>query len=312
MPKPAGFFDPRNPAELPPKRLQKDMTEERGAGAEEGDEAEESAEEGERPGRKEEEDDDDDDDRSPLLSFANTDMAFAGDVMVAGSYHGFNVYRLVDGGPPELLSSVVCPGGQGDVSIVGDLLIMSVEQTRGTSTAGSRASMKTSARRALPRTSHPRHQRLDATGAGGRGPDLPRLAHPLGGLRPLGGPDASKIIVYNSGTSSVREEEELARLHRRVPPETTAPPCFASMSSRSRSTTRPRRASSIARRCSPIRKRAFLAGLWKGGDHGEKDDDDTQETGRPTSATTSPSFRSAGSPPAPARATASCSTSPIR
>jgi hypothetical protein len=26
---------------------------------------------------------------------------------------------------------VVCPGGQGDVSIVGDLLIMSVEQTRG-------------------------------------------------------------------------------------------------------------------------------------------------------------------------------------
>ena len=59
-------------------------------------------------------------------------MAFAGDVMVAGNYHGFNVYRLADeGGRPELLSSVVCPGGQGDVSIVGDLLIMSVEQTRG-------------------------------------------------------------------------------------------------------------------------------------------------------------------------------------
>jgi len=52
-------------------------------------------------------------------------------VLVAGNYHGFNVYRLVDGGLPELLSSIVCPGGQGDVSIVGDLLIMSVEQTRG-------------------------------------------------------------------------------------------------------------------------------------------------------------------------------------
>ena len=70
-------------------------------------------------------------DRSPLLSFSNTDMAFSRDVLVAGSYHGFNVYKLASDGLPDLLSSVVCPGGQGDVSIVGDLLIMSVEQTRG-------------------------------------------------------------------------------------------------------------------------------------------------------------------------------------
>ena len=58
-------------------------------------------------------------------------MAFSRDVLVAGSYHGFNVYKLAADGLPDLLSSVVCPGGQGDVSIVGDLLIMSVEQTRG-------------------------------------------------------------------------------------------------------------------------------------------------------------------------------------
>ena len=32
---------------------------------------------------------------------------------------------------PELISSVICPGGQGDVSIVEHLLIMSVEETRG-------------------------------------------------------------------------------------------------------------------------------------------------------------------------------------
>ena len=32
---------------------------------------------------------------------------------------------------PQLVTSVVCPGGQGDVSVVGNLLIMSVEQTRG-------------------------------------------------------------------------------------------------------------------------------------------------------------------------------------
>ena len=74
---------------------------------------------------------DDDDSRTPLLSFINTDIAFAGDVMGVGSYHGFNVFRLQEDGIPELLSSVVCPGGQGDVSIVDHLLFMSVEQTRG-------------------------------------------------------------------------------------------------------------------------------------------------------------------------------------
>ena len=41
-----------------------------------------------------EDEDDDEDGRWPLLSFANTDMAFAGDVLVVGNYHGFNIYRL--------------------------------------------------------------------------------------------------------------------------------------------------------------------------------------------------------------------------
>ena len=65
------------------------------------------------------------------MNFANTDMAFSGDLLAVGNYHGFNLYRLGAEGVPSLVSSVVCPGGQGDVSIVGDILIMSVEQTRG-------------------------------------------------------------------------------------------------------------------------------------------------------------------------------------
>src|SRR5690606_37255341 len=69
--------------------------------------------------------------RGSLLSFANTDMAFSGDLLVAGNYHGFNAYRLGEDGVPQLVSSTVCPGGQGDVSIAGDLLIMSVEDSRG-------------------------------------------------------------------------------------------------------------------------------------------------------------------------------------
>jgi len=113
MPNPAGFFDPKNPSGLPPI-IEKDDDD----GTTRGDDGQ-SLEDTQWGSR------------SPLLSFSNTDMAFADDVLVTGSYHGFNIYKLQADGMPKLFSSVVCPGGQGDVSIVGDLLIMSVEQTRG-------------------------------------------------------------------------------------------------------------------------------------------------------------------------------------
>ena len=96
-----------------------------GRGAEEQEAAEAKGEDDEQAEEEEEEYE-----RPPLLSFSNTDMAFAGDVLVAGSSHGFNVYQLQDDGVPSLMSSIVCPGGQGDVSIVGDLLIMSVQDSR--------------------------------------------------------------------------------------------------------------------------------------------------------------------------------------
>ena len=42
------------------------------------------------------------DQRYPMLSFSNTDMAFIGDTLIAGNYHGFNLYDIANGG---LLSS---------------------------------------------------------------------------------------------------------------------------------------------------------------------------------------------------------------
>jgi hypothetical protein len=65
------------------------------------------------------------------LDFANSDIAFSGQRMVIGNFHGFNAYDIESTKSPRLLASVVCPGGQGDVSIYGNLLFMSVEQTRG-------------------------------------------------------------------------------------------------------------------------------------------------------------------------------------
>ena len=63
-----------------------------------------------------------------MLSFSS-DMAFGEDMLVAGSYHGFNIYRLEESG--FLINAQLYLGGQGDVSVVGNLLIMSVQDTGG-------------------------------------------------------------------------------------------------------------------------------------------------------------------------------------
>ncbi|HJO39405.1 MAG: hypothetical protein QGF21_10640 [Vicinamibacterales bacterium] len=69
--------------------------------------------------------------RPPQINYTNSDLAFGDTHMFVGNYHGFNTYSIEDPRSTELLVSVVCPGGQGDVSVYGNLLFMSVEQTRG-------------------------------------------------------------------------------------------------------------------------------------------------------------------------------------
>src|SRR6185436_5842529 len=65
------------------------------------------------------------------LDFANSDLAFTHDHAIMGNFNGFNTYVVEDPAKARLYASVVCPGGQGDVSVYGNLLFMSVEQTRG-------------------------------------------------------------------------------------------------------------------------------------------------------------------------------------
>ena len=64
------------------------------------------------------------------FAFPNSDMAFQGDYAFVGSFNGFNVYNISTPGAPVHKTSVVCPGGQGDVSVYENLLFMSVEETR--------------------------------------------------------------------------------------------------------------------------------------------------------------------------------------
>ena len=263
LPKPAGFFDPRNPGELPPTRLQAAIDE---AAQSEGTDTEATKDD------DPEAEEDEKYDRVPLLSFANTDMAFSGDVLVAGSYHGFNVYRLKASEAPQLLSSVVCPGGQGDVSIVGDLLIMSVQETRARLDCGLGG--------VLEDVSAERFRGIRIF-------DISDLARPVqvGAVQTcrgshthsvVSGPGKDgKIIVYNSGTSSIREEDEMQGCIDESPGDDRT--ALFRIDVIEIPVDEPSKARVVD---SPAvfadSEEGVLAGLWKGGDHG----DETQETNR--------------------------------
>ena len=246
--KPAGFFDPSNPLN---ERLSNEDKE---------DEEEKPLAERSRNSR------------SPMLSFSNTDMAFSGNVMVAGSYHGFNIYNLDNQGHAKLVSSVICPGGQGDVSIVGNLLIMSVEQNRGRIDCGLQGA-----------GTEPNPERF----RGIRIFDISDLKRPqqVGAVQTcrgshthsvVSGPDENGIIiVYNSGTSSVRDQEELESCFEAIPGDNRT--ALFRIDVIEIPIANPSQAKIVK---SPTvfadPATGALAGLWRGGDHG----DDTQDTSR--------------------------------
>jgi hypothetical protein len=64
------------------------------------------------------------------LNLANTDLAFSGSRVIWGNFNGFNVVDVSNPRAPKVVISTVCPGGQGDVGIHGNLLFMSVQDTK--------------------------------------------------------------------------------------------------------------------------------------------------------------------------------------
>jgi hypothetical protein len=65
------------------------------------------------------------------LAFANSDLAFQGNHLFQGNFYGVNIYDISDPAKTRLLTSLMCPGGQGDVSVYKNLLFMSVEMPNG-------------------------------------------------------------------------------------------------------------------------------------------------------------------------------------
>tara|TARA_R110000868_G_scaffold51823_15_gene163942 strand:+ start:33758 stop:35596 length:1839 start_codon:yes stop_codon:yes gene_type:complete len=140
------------------------------------------------------------------ISFANSDIAFSGNRMVLGNWHGFNVFEAEGDAEPELVLSVVCPGGQGDVSIVGNLVFRSVEDNRARlDCSGVAIEEDVSAERFrgvqifdISDISAPRQVAAIQTCRGSHTHTL--VPHPS---------DPNVLYIYNSATSSVRSSEEL-------------------------------------------------------------------------------------------------------
>lgn len=140
------------------------------------------------------------------LGLANSDLALSNGRLFVGNFNGFNAYDVTRGGAPELVMSVVCPGGQGDVSVRGDLLFMSVEENRGRldcGTAGAAGSVNAERFRGvrifdISDLNAPRQIAAVQTCRGSHTHTL--VPHPT---------DANVLYVYNSGTADVRQAAEL-------------------------------------------------------------------------------------------------------
>jgi hypothetical protein len=65
------------------------------------------------------------------LAFANSDLAFQGNRLFQGNFYGVNIYDISNPATTTLLTSMRCPGGQGDVSVYKNLMFMSVEMPNG-------------------------------------------------------------------------------------------------------------------------------------------------------------------------------------
>ncbi|QNE78705.1 hypothetical protein F0344_32565 [Streptomyces finlayi] len=64
------------------------------------------------------------------LKGTNSDLAFQGKYAFSGNYDGFVIYDISKPSSPKTVSQVLCPGGQNDITVSGDLLFLSTDSSR--------------------------------------------------------------------------------------------------------------------------------------------------------------------------------------
>ena len=198
-------------------------------------------------------------------SLNNTDFAFKGTYAFQGNYHGFLVWDISNPANPTLRTSFACPGGQGDLSVYENLLFMSVEETRGRGDCGGQGVADTvSSERSrgvrifdISDIDRPRKIVDVQTCRGSHTHTL--VTDPR---------DAANVYIYVSGTAGVRPGAELAGCSggREEDPnssyfriEVIRVPVAAPQDAKVVNSPRIF-ADSVT---------GSIAGLWKGGNHGE-------------------------------------------
>ena len=141
------------------------------------------------------------------LTYANSDLAFAGNYVYQGNFAGFQIWDIANPASPVLKKAVLCGTGQGDPSIYGNLLFLSSEGTGNRTDCGMQGvSERVSTDRMV----------------GVRIYDISDIANPrkVADVQTCRGShthtlvpdpvDKSVVYVYVSGSAGVRAGEELA------------------------------------------------------------------------------------------------------
>lgn len=147
--------------------------------------------------------------------FDNTDLAFQGNYLFQGNYHGIGIFDIAEPANPKLLTAMLCPGGQGDVSVYKNLLFMSVEGANGRLDCGDQGFPRNPpGTRGLPVAQKDRFR-------GVRIFDISNISEPkqVAAIQTCRGShthtlvpdpkDKANVYIYVSGTSFVRQAEEL-------------------------------------------------------------------------------------------------------
>ena len=198
------------------------------------------------------------------FGFLNGDLGFSGNYVFQGGFNGLQVWDVSNPAHPTLRTSMVCPGGQGDVSLYKNLLFMSVEETRGRLDCGGQGVADTvSAERFrgvrifdISDLDHPKQLAAVQTCRGSH-------THTL----VLDPKDPENVYIYVSGTGPVRSGSELAGCNRAASPTDTTTSLFRidvikvplAAPQNARIVNSPR---IFADSANPV------LGLWKGGAHG--------------------------------------------
>jgi len=156
------------------------------------------------------------------LAFSNSDLAFQGNHLFQGNFYGMNIFDISNPAQTALVTSMVCPGGQGDVSVYKNLMFMSVEMPNGRLDCGTQGFPP----EPPPAAGHEKERRKPVAQAerfrGVRIFDITDIKNPkqVAAVQTCRGShthtlvvdpnDKDNVYIYVSGTSFVRQPEELA------------------------------------------------------------------------------------------------------